>query len=338
MHLRHLRCKLDLQVPEFATCALLRTAWSLLCLKMLAPTFMVVFIPIGPKQPPPSFDWTGSLHIAAALQEWHRFDAGSPWMAAGARPGPSPFKSEGSVFDVVLGADLPSRIYPDVVHTFHIGFGCDLAASIICWLARLNIFGNGKFDEKLRKAYSDFQAFCHDTNRFTACDEWSTKKLGMKQILVKIGNILDVFWVSYPMAWAMWKKTFPAHLRTNDFPTSLGGKGHDTGVVCRWLQSVLCGLDPCQHSSQGSCGVDTCCWETWVWQAEDCNTQILEIMRYTICQCNAFFDILYSHGVFLPESDSAAAKRAAIDMCETWLCFHKGLNHDNLVIFSYSSS
>ena len=137
----------------------------------------------GAKQPPPSFDWTGSLHIPAALQEWHRFDPGSPWMAAGARPGPSPFKSEGSVFDCVPGADLPSRIYPDVVHTFHIGFGCDLAASIICWLARLNIFGNGKFDEKLRKAYSEFQAFCHDTNRFTACDEWSTKKFGMKQIL-----------------------------------------------------------------------------------------------------------------------------------------------------------
>ena len=145
---------------------------------------ILVFLPMGPKQPPPGFDWTKSLHIAAALQEWHRFDAGSPWMAAGARPGPSPFKSEGSVFDIVPGADLPSRIYPDLVHTFHIGYGCDLTASIICWLARLNIFGNGKFDEKLRKAYSDFQAFCHDTNRFTACDEWSTKKLGMTQILV----------------------------------------------------------------------------------------------------------------------------------------------------------
>ena len=63
------------------------------------------------------------------------------------------------------------------------------------------------------------------------------------------------------MAWAMWKLVFPSHLRTNDFPTSLGGKGHDTGVVCRWLQSVLCGLDPSKHSSQGSCSVDTCCWE-----------------------------------------------------------------------------
>ena len=151
--------------------------------------------------------------------------------------------------------------------------------------------------------------------------------------LSKLRTFLTAYFLGVcPMAWAMWKLVFPSHLRTNDFPTSLGGKGHDTGVVCRWLQSVLCGLDPSKHSSQGSCSVDTCCWEAWAWQAEDCNTQILEIMRYTICQCNAFFDILYSHGVFLPESDSAAAKRSAIDMCETWLCFHKALNQDNLLI------
>ena len=30
--------------------------------------------------------------------------------------------------------------------------------------------------------------------------------------------------------------------RNNDFPTSLGGKGHDTAVVAVWLQSVLRGL------------------------------------------------------------------------------------------------
>ena len=28
-------------------------------------------------------------------------------------------------------------------------------------------------------------------------------------------------------------------LRISDFPTSLAGKGHDTGVVCRWLEHLL---------------------------------------------------------------------------------------------------
>lgn len=28
-------------------------------------------------------------------------------------------------------------------------------------------------------------------------------------------------------------------LRQTDFPTSVAGKGHDTGVVCRWLQYAL---------------------------------------------------------------------------------------------------
>lgn len=98
------------------------------------------------------------------------------------RPGPSPFKREGSVFDVVPGANAPSRIYPDVVHSFHIGFGQDLAASCVTWLAHMDQFGpNPRFDAKLRAAYTNFRQYCHDTHRFTACDEWSMKKFGMKK-------------------------------------------------------------------------------------------------------------------------------------------------------------
>ena len=32
-------------------------------------------------------------------------------------------------------------------------------------------------------------------------------------------------------------------LRSADFPTSLGGKGHDTAVVCRWLEKLLLDMD-----------------------------------------------------------------------------------------------
>jgi len=102
----------------------------------------------------------------------------------GGRPGPSPFKREGSVFDVVHGASSPQRIYQDVVHTFHIGFGCDLAASMVVWLAKMNHFGNpGTFDGKLRSAFGNFQEWCSDTNHFSACDEWTYKRLSMNSIL-----------------------------------------------------------------------------------------------------------------------------------------------------------
>ena len=53
-------------------------------------------------------------------------------------------------------------------------------------------------------------------------------------------------------------------------------------------------------------------------QTKDCNTQVLQIMRYTISQVNFFFDILYSHGVFLPQSASQVAKTAAFEICVTW--------------------
>lgn len=39
-------------------------------------------------------------------------------------------------------------------------------------------------------------------------------------------------------------------LRMDAFPTSISGKGHDTGVVCRWLEFALENLDPRpQHRS-----------------------------------------------------------------------------------------
>jgi hypothetical protein len=37
---------------------------------------------------------------------------------------------------------------------------------------------------------------------------------------------------------------YPEKLRINDWPTSLAGKGHDTGVVCRWLAHFLRNTDP----------------------------------------------------------------------------------------------
>ncbi|CAL1145148.1 unnamed protein product [Cladocopium goreaui] len=145
-------------------------------------------------------------------QDWWRYDSDAPWKLAENRPGESPFKPEGNPFAIVPGGDSPNRIRPDMVHTFHIGFGVDLAASFVVWLCKLGKLGsNGRprqsFDDKLSLAYSTFREYCHIHKRFTACDHWSMKKLGMTS--------------------------------TNDFPTSLGGKGHDTGVVCRWLDSFL---------------------------------------------------------------------------------------------------
>lgn len=132
-----------------------------------------------------------------ALKAWYRMDSNAPWRGD---PGRSPFKREGNVFSSVPGGGNVSSIRPDIVHTFHIGFGCDMAASMIVWMARMGVFptGSNKMDDKLLEAFSRFQAFCHDTNRYNACESWSTKKFGMNssqgfaQIVFYVGQWLVI--------------------------------------------------------------------------------------------------------------------------------------------------
>lgn len=108
-------------------------------------------------------------------------DSAAPWRLA---ESPCPYKAEGNVFNTVPGMEDPRRIKPDLVHTFHIGCGADLCSPTLVWLCQLGVFGNARaLDERLRNAYSAYRQFCHDTNRYTACDEWSRKKLGMGQSL-----------------------------------------------------------------------------------------------------------------------------------------------------------
>lgn len=85
---------------------------------------------------------------------------------------------------MIVGAWDPQRIKVDIVHTFHIGVGCDACASMVVWLCKLGKFGNhDSFDDRLREAYSTFMQYCHDNHRYTACEEWSKKNLGMPSML-----------------------------------------------------------------------------------------------------------------------------------------------------------
>jgi len=43
------------------------------------------------------------------------------------------------------------------------------------------------------------------------------------------------------------------------------------------------------------------------------------IMKYTIQKGNQLFDILYSHGVFLPPGDAVKAGAAAVLLSETFM-------------------
>ena len=135
--------------------------------------------------------------VCQPMQEWWRMDDDAPWRSPENRPGPSPFKDCERPFSLLPAGDDPRNIKPDIVHTFHIGFGVDMAASIVVWLCKLGVFNDGQrqaLDYKLRCAYSSFREFCHETHRFTACDQWCLKKFGMVTNLGKIWhNFVFVF-------------------------------------------------------------------------------------------------------------------------------------------------
>ena len=99
------------------------------------------------------------------------------WRSSASRPGESPYKESGCPFQILAGAAETFRIKPDVVHTFHIGFGQDLASSTVFWMAKLGKFGqNRKLDERIRNAFSEYQMWCKRNGRYTSCDHWCTKK------------------------------------------------------------------------------------------------------------------------------------------------------------------
>lgn len=128
------------------------------------------------------------------LQEWWRLDPGAPWKLPEHRPGPTPFKPGGHPFQIVPGGDSCERVKPDIVHTFHIGFGADMCASMVVWLCKLGKFGTGRpresLEEKLSHAYSMFREYCHTHKRFTACAHWSLKKFSMS-------SILRLYWITW---------------------------------------------------------------------------------------------------------------------------------------------
>ena len=171
--------------------------------------------------------WRG--YVCSFSQEWWRMDSNAPWRH---NDSPPPYKEDGNLFNEVPGMGDARRIKPDLVHTFHIGCGADLCSSTLVWLTKLGVFGNARaLDERLRNAFSAYRQFCTDTNRYTACDEWSRKKLGLGPTLGHTRRVVCIL------------GSCVFGIRSGDFATSIAGKGHDTASVCRWLEYALGRLD-----------------------------------------------------------------------------------------------
>ena len=45
------------------------------------------------------------------------------------------------------------------------------------------------------------------------------------------------------------------------------------------------------------------------------NSEILKIMKYTMCRANVVYDVMYGHGIFIPRSERIKARQAGFDTC-----------------------
>ena len=145
-------------------------------------------------------------------QDWHDPTREAAWQTEAERPGPSPFRAGGCAFESLPAGRDPCKAIIDVAHTWHIkGIGCDFTASAIMLCARKGLFGpcgRGKLERCLEAAYTEFMKYCTATGKTTGVRGWS--------------KLTDLGMTSQ-----------------KDFPTTISGKGYDTGLVAAWLGAFL---------------------------------------------------------------------------------------------------
>ena len=96
-------------------------------------------------------------------------------------------------------------------------------------------------DDSLAEAYIRFDMWCKTNSRCTSIDEFSKQGFGMgKHLGIYIWIFFTVsdpqmYYNSIQLSSALRCATFTPR-KGNTFPTTLGGKAYDTGLVMSWLE------------------------------------------------------------------------------------------------------
>ena len=98
-------------------------------------------------------------------------------------PSPDPFKRDKyGPFRDIPGANHPGVIQPDIMHTYNLGFGKDLAASGIYLVA--DFFAGRSRQAKLDQAYESFMHWCDRHCKTSSLKDFDLKKtLKMAELL-----------------------------------------------------------------------------------------------------------------------------------------------------------
>lgn len=70
----------------------------------------------------------------------------------------------------------------DYCHIFHLGYGCDIAASTVVLMAKLGHYGSARsLDGRLEVGYARFDAWCRVQGRVSSIDDFSSRGFGLRQ-------------------------------------------------------------------------------------------------------------------------------------------------------------
>ncbi len=187
-------------------------------------------------------------HICTG-HEWHDPRDSAAWYVDG--PGASPYKpGDVSPFLTLPGCNLPHHAQLDIMHSFHMGYGIDMAASTVVLLCLLNVFGNARaLNDKLTTAYQQFSAWCAQNHKPTSITRFSKQDFDMALklplLLGRDSFSFHVFGKLFVASTNIYIVPFLGPLdvnpRNNSFPVSLNGKAYDTAVVLAWLEAAMAG-------------------------------------------------------------------------------------------------
>lgn len=97
---------------------------------------------------------------------------------------PDPFKrGEISPLRLIPGCASVTTIKTDVMHTFNLGFGGDLASSTIVLLGKLGVFEGRSLAARLDHAYDSFSLWCTTHHKTPSTKSFEKSRFHMKVTL-----------------------------------------------------------------------------------------------------------------------------------------------------------
>ena len=114
--------------------------------------------------------------INRLTQEWWDLGSSSHTRALPKDYEPTdPFKPRLAPLRSLPNCQGPVWIKPDPMHTYALGWGKDMVASTVLLLTEMGVWGWGKFQKRLDRAFSSFRSYCRQAGKSTSLTTFCLK-------------------------------------------------------------------------------------------------------------------------------------------------------------------